>query len=209
MENIIKIGKMIYNIENPREKRRFFVFVIRALLHNKEMKELIQFFYATSFRKELIKATPFFIEQVTRQLFYKNSTFHERNLLIHENINFLLETFSEPSLQHMYMDGQGSELWQESYQEKKLSFCLIFDGGQKKEGTLSIILKWDAMDLYQMIFWLAKDKVSGQYALYNGAMQGPNVDHANEIIKGLTKRFFGYRTKNLILYATRAFARAL
>lgn len=209
MRNIITIGKMIYNTENPREKRRFFVFVIRAVLHHKEMQELFQFFHTTPFRKELITATPFFIEQVTRQLFYKNSTFHERRLLIYENINFLTETFSEQSLQHIYMDGTGIELWGESYQEKNLTFLLIFDGGQKKEGTLSIVLKWDKVYLYQMIFWLTKDEVTGQYGLYIGAMQGPNVDHANEIIKGLTKRFFGYRTKNLILYATRAFARAI
>lgn len=209
MKNIVTIGKMIYDTENPREQRRFFVFVIRGLKHYKAMQELIEFFDATPLRKKLISVVPFFIEQVTRQFFYKNSTFHERNLLIRENIDFFTQTFSEQSLEHIYMDGQGIELWQEIYQEKKLSFLLKFEGGQKKEGTLSIILKWDDIYLYQMIFWLAKDVVSDQYALYIGAMQGPNVDHANEIIKGLTKRFFGYRTKNLILYATRAFARAI
>ena len=209
MKNIVTIGKMIYDTDNPREQRRFFVFVIRSIKHYKAMQELIGFFDATLFRKKLISAVPFFIEQVTRQFFYKNSTFNERKLLIYENIKFLTETFSEQSLQHIYMDGQGVELWQEIYQEKKLSLQLKFEGGQKKEGTLSIILKWDDMYLYQMIFWLAKDEVSGQYALYIGAMQGPNVDHANDIIKGLTKRFFGYRTKNLILYATRAFARVI
>jgi len=209
MKNIVTVGKMIYDTDNPRERRRFIVFVIRGLKHYKDMQELIQFFYETSLKKELITAAPFFIEQVTRQLFYKNSTFQERKLLIYENVNFLLDTFSVQSLQHIYMDGKGVELWQEMYQEKQLSFQLKFEGGQKKEGTLSIILKWENVHLYQMIFWLAKDKISGQYALYIGAMQGPNVDAANEIIKGLTKRFFGYRTKNLILYATRAFARAI
>jgi hypothetical protein len=209
MKNIVTIGKMIYDTDNPREQRRFFVFVIRSIKHYKAMQELIRFFYATPLKKELITATPFFIEQVTRQLLYKNSTFNERKLLIYQNINFLIETFSAQSLQHIYMDGQGVELWQEIYQEKKLSLQLKFEGGQKKEGTMSIILKWEKVHLYQMIFWLAEDKVSDQYALYIGAMQGPNVDHANEIIKGLTKRFFGYRTKNLILYATRAFARAI
>ena len=203
------LGKMIYNTKNPREQRRLFVFLARALLHRRTMQELIKFFYETQLKKDIILATPFFIEQVTRQFFYKNSTFQKRDRLVRENINFLTETFSEQSLQHIYMDGQGIELWQEIYQEKKLSFQLKFEGGQKKEGTLSIILKWDDMYLYQMIFWLAKDVVSGQYALYIGAMQGPNVEHANEIIKGLTKRFFGYRTKNLILYATRAFARTI
>lgn len=209
MKNIVTIGKMIYDTENPREQRRFFVFVIRSLKHYKAMQELIKFFDATPLRKKLISAVPFFVEQVTRQFFYKNSTFNKRNLLIRENIDFLTQTFSEQSLEHIYMDGQGIELWQEIYQEKKLSFLLKFEGGQKKEGTLSIILKWGDIYLYQMIFWLAKDAVSGQYALYIGAMQGPNIDQANEIIKGLTKRFFGYRTKNLILYATRAFARTI
>jgi len=73
---------------------------------------------------------------------------------------------------------------------------------------MSIILHMGKIHLYQIIFWIANDRKTGKSALWIGAMQGPNVQNSPEIIKELTKYFWGYRTKNLILYATRAFARA-
>ena len=45
--------------------------------------------------------------------------------------------------------------------------------------------------------------------MYIGAMQGPNVVEAREIVKCMTKWAHGYRTKNLILYMTQAVARSL
>lgn len=58
------------------------------------------------------------------------------------------------------------------------------------------------------MFWFNKDKECKD-ALWIGAMQGPNMSDAKEIIKQVTKRCHGYRTKNLILYMTQAVARAL
>ena len=89
-----------------------------------------------------------------------------------------------------------------------LHLNFIFEGGQKKEGVASVMLKLDNMKIYQMIFWLGYDE-NNQEALYIGAMQGSNEAEANNLIKGLTKHFYGYRTKNLILYMTRCLAKSL
>ena len=59
-----------------------------------------------------------------------------------------------------------------------------------------------------MIFWIAKDK-QGEWSLWIGAMQGPNMDDARDIIKQITKRCHAYRTKNPILHATQELAKAL
>ena len=59
-----------------------------------------------------------------------------------------------------------------------------------------------------MIFWLAKD-AGGAWALWIGAMQGPNAGDAKDVIKKLTKACHGFRTKNLILYAAQAVGRAM
>ena len=59
-----------------------------------------------------------------------------------------------------------------------------------------------------MIFWLSPNP-SGEPSLWIGAMQGPNMEDAREIVKRATKLCHAYRTKNLILYATQAVARAL
>ena len=58
-----------------------------------------------------------------------------------------------------------------------------------------------------MIFWIAKNH-RDEWSLYIGAMQGPNMENAKDIIKKVTKKCHAYRTKNLILYITQAVARA-
>lgn len=47
----------------------------------------------------------------------------------------------------------------------------------------------------------------GEEALWIGAIQGPSMENAREVIKDITKRSHCYRTKNLILYMTMAVAR--
>ena len=172
------------------------------------MNNLISFFYDLPIKREIIEATPFFIEQATRQFFYKGSTLAERCQIIKDSMSFMADRFSADTLRQLYVARTGIKIWQEEYQGGNLFFELRFEPGQRKEATLSILLRWNDLYLYRMMFWIVKDKATDQEVLYIGAMQGPDLDQANEIIKGLTKRFFGYRPKNLILYATRAFARA-
>jgi len=208
MKKIINLGKKIYNMKNTREQRRFVVFVGRVFFHRQSMQRFIDFFKETEMKAALAEKNPLFYEQVTRQFFYKDSTFRERQQLIEENIEFLVDHFSEECLKKLYIEKRSIELWSNEYENQKLSVEVFFYPGQKKEGTLSIVLNWGPVQLYQMIFWIAKDKMKNT-ALYIGAMQGPSVEDANKIIKELTKQFFGYRTKNLILYVTRAFARGI
>lgn len=201
-------GKRIYNMENASERRRFVIFILRSWFNKSAMNNLISFFYDLPIKREIIEATPFFIEQATRQFFYKGSTLTERCQIIKDSMSFMTDKFSEDTLRQLYVARNGIKIWQEEYQGGNLFFELRFEPGQRKEATLSILLRWNDLYLYRMMFWIVKDKVTDEDTLYIGAMQGPDLDQANEIIKGLTKRFFGYRPKNLILYATRAFARA-
>ena len=85
---------------------------------------------------------------------------------------------------------------------------LTYEPGQRKEGCLSVKMVMEGAPLYQIMFWLGRDS-AGETALFVGAMQGPNVEHAKELVKEATKRAHRYRTKNLILYMTQAVARAL
>ena len=57
------------------------------------------------------------------------------------------------------------------------------------------------------MFWLAKNKTDGKNVIYIGALQGPK--NGSELIKGMTKAFFGYRTKNLMFYGLRCLADAM
>ena len=57
------------------------------------------------------------------------------------------------------------------------------------------------------MFWLAPSPEDNELSLWIGALQG--TPNGSEIIKGLTKAFFGYRTKNLIFYGIRNVAAGL
>ena len=89
------IGKRIYNLKNTREKRRYYVFLLRAILHRGELRVLVNFFNAIPVRSKLLEVNPFPIEQVTRAFFYNKSTFSERVQLVKNHYELLEKLLQE------------------------------------------------------------------------------------------------------------------
>ncbi|MGP1366928.1 MAG: VirK/YbjX family protein [Schwartzia sp. (in: firmicutes)] len=207
MEGAIALGKRIYDVRKGREARRCAVFVLRCWLHPARMRKLDTFFHQTPLLAAVAAACPFVYEQPTRAFFYHRATFDERIRLVEEHMTFLSQRLLPEVLVGLYQ-GKDYPLWESVFDEQPLRLVLSFDPGQRKEGLLSVVLRWGETALYQMIFWIAKD-AAGAWTLWIGAMQGPNLADAKDVIKKLTKACHGFRTKNLILYATQAAARAL
>ncbi len=210
MSSFVELGKKIYRLENPREAHRFLVFVARCCLNSKKMKRVEEFFAQDKLLSEIAEKFPFVYEQVTRAFFYYRSTFDERIKLVEEHFEFLAQTLSAEFLLRLY-GGEKFLLWSmpvdETLGELRLDFCV--ESGQKKEGLASVNLRLaGGVTVYQIIFWIARDS-AGDFAMWIGAMQGPNVEDSRELIKKLTKKCHAYRTKNLILYAAQAVARNL
>ena len=202
------IGKTIYDMSNPRECRRYWVFRIRCMMNRGRMKSLWEYFHSSPLLEEIARLWPFVYEQPQRAFFYHRSTFGEREKLIKAHFSFLAERFKEDALISLYR-GTKYPLWNgPELDGKPMTLVLSYEPGQRKEGLLSVILRLANQSLYQIIFWLAPDP-SGEPALWIGAMQGPNMDDAREIVKKATKLCHAYRTKNLILYAAQAVARAM
>ncbi len=214
MSNFIELGKKIYDLKNPREAHRFAVFIARCCLHPQKIQRLEKFFAQSEIFKEISTTFPFFFEQVTRAFFYNRSTIEERIKIVEEHVEFLASTTNESFLRKIYA-GEKIPLWKipldETLGEMILSICI--EPGQRKEGLISVMLRLSSgVPIYQIIFWIARDNfIDGDenFAMWIGAMQGPNVDDAREIIKRITKKCHAYRTKNLILYAAQAVARSL
>lgn len=200
------IGKSLYKIERLKELKRYVVFRTRCATHGKHIEKLDAFFSANEFRKQLLKGCPSFVEQTTRGFFYKDSTWSERVDIVRNHIKVMEACFSEELLEKLYIKKEHVILWQDSYLEKPLLMGLRFYAGQRKEGCLSLNLKYDGGYLYQIMFWFDRDK-NGVPVIYVGAIQG--VQNGSELIKGLTKAFFGYRTKNLIFYGLRSLAKTM
>lgn len=206
-EILTKVGKTLYKTEILKEYKRYVVFRFRCMTHKEYINDILSFFAATPLRKQMLEGCPAFVEQTTRSFFYKDSTWQERISLVKTHIELLEKQFKPELLQELYVEGKRICLWQDEYQEKPLKMELWFHSGQRKEGCLSLVLNYEGEELYQIMFWLGMDSKEQKPTIYVGAIQG--IQNGSEIIKGLTKAFFGYRTKNLIFYGLRNIAKVL
>lgn len=202
------IGKQIYRLNVPREARRYYVFLLRSLKYRKKLNELQRHFTSTSLLKEIQKLYPFVYEQPTRAFFYNKSTFDERVELVKHHMDYLVGKLKPEVLLNLY-SVKNIQLW-DGGEIDGLKFwaCLYFESGQRKEGMMSVVLRLDHRPLYQIIFWIAPDKDS-KMSMWIGAMQGPNMEDAKDVVKKITNKCHRYRTKNLILYIAQAVARNL
>lgn len=194
-------------MENPREVKRCVVFVARCLLNNGRMKKLHQFFHQNELLAKVAEEYPFVYEQPTRAFFYRNSTFDERVELLEQHMRFIQMRFKKEVFLGLY-NRQAYPLWESKDESGHLCFELWYNPGQRKEGILSIVLRLDEYYLYQMMIWIAPNK-DGEWSLWIGAMQGPNMANAKDVIRKVTRRCHSYRTKNFILHVTQEVAKAL
>ena len=208
MQSFWSLGKKIYNMSNPREARRCVVFCARAMADRSRMRQIDAFFGQDAVLCQVAEACPFVYEQPTRAFFYHRSTFTERAALVEAHMGFLRNVLMEDAFLGIYQR-KPVVLWRGmDCMEKELAAFLLFEPGQRKEGLLSVMLRLGESALYQIIFWLNKAP-NGEMAMWIGAMQGPNMENAKEVVKQVTKACHAYRTKNLILYMAQAVARSL
>ena len=207
-KNILEyIGKSLYQTHILKEMKRYLVFRTRCRLHSSMVNDLLDFFAVTEQREKWLVGNPSFLEQATRTFFYKGSTWEERMQLVKNHVQIMEQHFNAELMDELYVEHKKVQLWEDSYLDKPLTMNLWFHAGQRKEGCLSLVLSYEGEELYQIMFWFAKNPADGKDVIYIGALQGPQ--NGNELIKGLTKAFFGYRTKNLIFYGLRSLAKAM
>lgn len=203
---IIELGKRIYDTSNLREVHRLVVFVGRSLLHWSAIKELLRFFDATDARRRLLAENAFPVEQMTRAFFYAGSTIAERKKLIMAHYTALEGKLRPEWFDKLTRQYAAYTIWQSADEDIDWKAQLFVEPGQRKEGLMAVVMRLNNQHLYQIMFWLAPDK-NQDLSMWIGAMQGPNMENARDIIKDITKRSHRYRTKNLILYMAMAVAR--
>lgn len=113
--------------------------------------------------------------------------------------------FGDDVVKNIYLES-GIELWLEKYKEQTLSFNLEFSKSEIREGLLTLGLKLGSKTIYHVNFWINLDEAQN-ISIYIGTLQGSR--NGLSINKELTKYFFGYRPKNLVMYALRIIAQHL
>ncbi len=208
MKSIRSIGREIYNVNYWRERRRYYIFLARCFFNKRKIEEIDAFFHQNKQLEEIASIYPFVYEQPTRAFFYNKSTFDERADIVEKHMDFVTRRFRTEVCRDLYTT-KNIPLWEGGEIDgQRLWGMLYYEAGQRKEGLLSVLLRLNKKALYQMIFWISPNK-KGDISMFIGAMQGPNMENARDVVKKVTKHCHAYRTKNLILYLTQAVARAL
>lgn len=205
MKQYIEISYELYAAKTLENYWRRPVFVVRALLHNRHIQELIRFFDTNTLLSQLQLTRNYAFEQAARHWFYRQSSFLGRIRLIKEHYSLFASRVKKDALQQIYADGS-IVLWEQEYKGGHLLLEVCFHDCHKKEGLLAIELKLDGERIQQVTFWGGYE-AGQETALWIGALQG--APDGRQMNHDLTKFCFGYRPHNLVLYAVRCFAREL
>lgn len=219
-----QIAYKVYKCEDWKDWKRYYVFLARCILNKGNMEKHLAFFNTTEQRKQIMSNTPYFIDQATRVVFWKGSSFAERANFVQTHIQKMELLFKPELLDLLYVKCHRVLLYHDTFEDKPFNLFLVFRDGQQKEGCLSIELIWGTDDLehtgwdsgthvYQIMFTLG-DKCpawinanANNLAIHIGALQG--LAGGSDVIKRMTKAYFGYRPKNLIVWCIRCIAETI
>ena len=150
---------------------------------------------------------------MTRIFFYKDSTATERLEAIINHFDYIQKIFTDEAIRSMYsidkdnfLDDvsrikRGFVVWQS--EELNMKAQLYYGAGQRKEGLLTLLLTLENQGVYHANFRFGKG-FNGEPAMWIGTIQGykDGLDNA----KTVTKKMFGYRPKNFIMFLLRHIA---
>lgn len=206
-------GREIYGDHSWRETRRTFLHTIRSIRNKKQIEALESYFENYTPDPTLLNRQVGLFELMTRYFLFKGSTPVERLEAIINHFDFLKATFTDTFIKEMYSIDEdniyddvsrikrGIILWQS--EELNMKAQLYYGAGQRKEGLLTLLLTLESKGVYHANFRFGKG-FNGEKAMWIGTIQGYKDGLANA--KTATKKMFGYRPKNFIMYLLRLIA---
>lgn len=206
-------GREIYGDHSWRETRRTFLHTIRSIRNKKQIEALESYFANYTPDPTLLDRQVGLFELMTRYFLFKSSTPEERLEAIINHFDFLKATFTDTFIKEMYSIDEdniyddvsrikrGIVLWQS--EELNMKAQLYYGAGQRKEGLLTLLLTLESEGVYHANFRFGKG-FNGEKAMWIGTIQGYKDGLANA--KTATKKMFGYRPKNFIMYLLRLVA---
>ena len=206
-------GRKIYGKRSWRETRRVVLHTVRSMSRRQQMNRLENYFANYKPDPELLQRQIGLYELMTRIFFYKDSTVDERLDAIINHFDYIQNVFTNQAIQSMYsvdMDNflddvsrikRGLTVWQS--EDLNMKAQLYYGAGQRKEGLLTLLLTLESQGVYHANFRFGKG-FNGEPAMWIGTVQGykDGLDNA----KIVTKKMFGYRPKNFIIFLLRHIA---
>lgn len=201
-----RLSRKIYGPRNFQENKRAVVFFCRAIANRGLFEELYTYMDAyPPMEGFFTRHDPDFQEVMTRVFLFKNSTMRQRLDALEHHFSIVRTFFADDVIHRIYWE-DGYTLWKSEDPALPLECRLIFDTGQRKEGFMSLYLYYEDEMIYHFNFRFDYNK-AGAPSMYIGTIQGSK--HGLETTKAVTKKLFGYRPKNFILYLMRIFVQTL
>ena len=206
-------GRKIYGKRSWRETRRVVLHTVRSMGRRQKMNRLENYFANYKPDPDLLHRQIGLYELMTRIFFYKDSTAMERLEAIINHFDYIQNIFTDEVIRSMYsidkdnfLDDvsrikRGFVVWQS--EELNMKAQLYYGAGQRKEGLLTLLLTLENQGVYHANFRFGKG-FNGEPAMWIGTIQGykDGLDNA----KIVTKKMFGYRPKNFIMFLLRHIA---
>ena len=206
-------GRKIYGKRSWRETRRVVLHTVRSMGRRQKMNRLENYFANYKPDPDLLHRQIGLYELMTRIFFYKDSTAMERLEAIINHFDYIQNIFTDEVIRSMYsidkdnfLDDvsrikRGFVVWQS--EELNMKAQLYYGAGQRKEGLLTLLLTLENQGVYHANFRFGKG-FNGESAMWIGTVQGykDGLDNA----KTVTKKMFGYRPKNFIMFLLRHIA---
>ena len=206
-------GRKIYGKRSWRETRRVVLHTVRSMGRRQKMNRLENYFANYKPDPDLLHRQIGLYELMTRSFFYKDSTAMERLEAIINHFDYIQNIFTDEVIRSMYsidkdnfLDDvsrikRGFVVWQS--EELNMKAQLYYGAGQRKEGLLTLLLTLENQGVYHANFRFGKG-FNGEPAMWIGTIQGykDGLDNA----KTVTKKMFGYRPKNFIMFLLRHIA---
>ena len=206
-------GRKIYGKRSWRETRRTFLHTMRSIRNKREIEDLENYFASYTPDSVLLDRQVGLYELMTRYFLFKNSTPQERLEAIINHFDYIKNVFTDEAIQSMYsvdkdnfLDDvsrikRGLVIWQS--EELNMKAQLYYGAGQRKEGLLTLLLTLENQGVYHANFRFGKG-FNRENVMWIGTIQGYKDGLANA--KTATKKMFGYRPKNFIMYLLRMIA---
>ena len=206
-------GRKIYGKRSWRETRRVVLHTVRSMGRRQKMNRLENYFANYKPDTDLLHRQIGLYELMTRIFFYKDSTATERLEAIINHFDYIQNIFTDEAIRSMYsidkdnfLDDvsrikRGFVVWQS--EELNMKAQLYYGAGQRKEGLLTLLLTLENQGVYHANFRFGKG-FNGEPAMWIGTIQGykDGLDNA----KTVTKKMFGYRPKNFVMFLLRHIA---
>ncbi|ETS92175.1 DUF535 family protein [Veillonella sp. AS16] len=206
-------GRKIYDNHSWRETRRTFLHTMRSIRNKREINILEEYFSKYEPDPTLLKHQVGLFELMTRFFLFKSSTPQERLQAVIDHFDYIKSIFTDEAIREMYSVDKdnfyddvsrmkrGFVVWES--EDPDMEARLYYGAGQRKEGLLTLLLTLEHQGIYHANFRFGKG-FGGEPAMWIGTVQGykDGLDNA----KIVTKKMFGYRPKNFIMFLLRHIA---